>query len=610
MIFILSFLVTLTSSAHAEEEAYFLEPVYSEGSTYDVLKFDSFTPSFERKQSKKLSSNGGISKEIGQELPYHLSENTRPGNVVNFQGSGKRPEDIDVNFLGIPLNAPQGGGFDLNSFPQYLWSGFSFQQGPSAGAYDPRGVAGSLSLKLWTQEAITSTDPDRPVAQASLFRSSARLSQLSAAGTNGNVAAIAGISDGQIEGPAGSISAKIVDGERFRLKGHVVVTHQKVNDLWSERSSASGGTQRIFRLIPVLQIDYRATSEVLTKWTLFYDKSYIANEDPNSPYGPAYGRSRSHVYQGGLESAILYKKTKLGLALRQTDYKNSRFSSEEVIPTEQIFNAQLTHTFDFDAWTIEPSAGGTAVTRFGFLPMFSLGVRRPLGDGTFNIYSRSGFHRRFASLTDRYYKTQYTSENPGIRPEKVLSEELGTEWDTGRVSGSISAFGRVHTQSRYYDIYLLDATRRNVLVPGKVNNRGRSYVYGLLLRNEWDATSYTSLKGRLALTRGRFDTENEPFTYLPEAVGILALDLHDPSRKYSVEFRSKRASSYFGGSETSESLVKLPKYQVFDAELAARVMKNIAVSAAVENIFNRSIEYRVGQPSMGRIYSMNLQGSF
>ena len=42
----------------------------------------------------------------------------------------------------------------------------------------------------------------------------------------------------------------------------------------------------------------------------------------------------------------------------------------------------------------------------------------------------------------------------------------------------------------------------------------------------------------------------------------------------------------------------------------ARVMKQLSVSAAVENIFNQSIEYRVGQPSMGRIYSMNLQGSF
>ncbi|RYZ62791.1 MAG: hypothetical protein EOP09_18460, partial [Proteobacteria bacterium] len=233
MIFILSFvLACLTfSDAHsAGSDGYFLDPVYSEGSTYDVLKFDPFTPSIERKKTKKLSSNGGVSKEISQELPYHLSENTRPGNVTNFQGSGKRPEDIDVNFLGIPLNAPQGGGFDLNSFPQYLWSGFSFQQGPSAGAYDPRGVAGSLSLKLWTQEAITSFKPEDPYARATVFRSSARLSQLSASGTNGEIAALVGVSDGQITGPAGSMSAKLLTRDRLKIKGHVVATNQTVHN--------------------------------------------------------------------------------------------------------------------------------------------------------------------------------------------------------------------------------------------------------------------------------------------------------------------------------------------------------------------------------------------
>src|SRR5690606_36970606 len=118
----------------------------AEGAPLEVLKYDPVLPS--QSQSVEVrGANGSISKELQNTLPFHFAENSRAGSASTVTGSVRGAEEIDISVLGVPLNFPQGGGFYLQTFPQYVWSGYTFQFGPSMGAFDPRGVAGSLNLR-------------------------------------------------------------------------------------------------------------------------------------------------------------------------------------------------------------------------------------------------------------------------------------------------------------------------------------------------------------------------------------------------------------------------------------------------------------------------------
>ena len=122
-------LLTLSFSAFAEDETYTLDPVVSDGTTAESLKFDPVVPAFNGKTEGRMST-GNVAKEIANDLPFHSNSNMKPGNEVGFIGIGKGAEETDVNMLGIPVNRPQGGGADLATFPQYFWSGPRPSKGP------------------------------------------------------------------------------------------------------------------------------------------------------------------------------------------------------------------------------------------------------------------------------------------------------------------------------------------------------------------------------------------------------------------------------------------------------------------------------------------------
>ena len=54
------------------------------------------------------------------------------------------------------FNPPQGGGFDLSVFPQFIWAAYQYQPGPALGTFDPRGTSGSLTLLPWTSQSLNS----------------------------------------------------------------------------------------------------------------------------------------------------------------------------------------------------------------------------------------------------------------------------------------------------------------------------------------------------------------------------------------------------------------------------------------------------------------------
>ena len=261
------FYTTIPASFAETPKLITLDPIVTEGTPYDVLKFDAVSPAYKVKVQNKFST-GNIAKEIANDLPIHINTNSRPGNEVTFQGLGKSAEEIDVNVLGIPLNRAQGGGLDLSVFPQFLWSGANFQIGPSLGAYDPRGVSGALNLRLWTQDAITSDDKSNRFMQ---MHSTRNIQQYSIASDFGRTAALIGVNTGDVVGPAGSISSKIFQRGDSSLRTHLLFTDQDVRVFASERSGSLSVRQRTDRIIPVIQYDKKLSDNALVKTSLFYD---------------------------------------------------------------------------------------------------------------------------------------------------------------------------------------------------------------------------------------------------------------------------------------------------------------------------------------------------
>lgn len=606
------------SSLRAEDETettetVTLDPVIADGTPADALKFDPIVPSLKTKTTLR-ASNGGIAKDLENSLPYHFSDNNRAGNVVNFSGAVKAAEEIDVNVMGIPLNAPQGGGFNLTSFPQYLWNGFNFQVGPALGAYDPRGVAGSLSLRLWSQEALFTEESGYRVTG---FHSTSHVQQFSIGyDKEKNLGIMAGLSTGKVQGPAGSVSYRGYESGKFKSKFHLIATDQKVQDFQSERSTQATADYRTVRVIPILQADYEFAPGVLLKTNFFYDHAYLETDDPSNATGVQ--RERSHIMQGGVETALISGNTKIGLGARQVDFNRLTFAA----PRESILNLQATHTIKSGEYTLDHTIGGTAITRFGLKPMATLGLRREISLGENSSYGnfiRLGYHNRFPSLIDRFTiyvipgfsGLPYAIANPDLGVEKVTSSELGADYHSTDVNASFTVFSRYSKDTRYYQTAVINyAGPPTITRSGQVINYGDSYTFGILPSVDYRALPVLTLGTKVNWTKARYETAHEPVLYQPEWVGIITADLHDSQERYGLAVVQKLATSFLSGSEESTAFTRLPGYGYVDLAARAKFTESVTGSLGVENLFDRQIQFRKSQPTQGRIYVMSAVGVF
>ena len=592
-----------------------IEPVISEGTPAESLKFDPIVPALQEKTKGRVST-GNLGKELANDLPFHTNSNLKPGNEVGFIGVGKGAEETDVNLLGIPINRPQGGGADLATFPQYFWSGYSYQIGPSLGAFDPRGVGGSLSLRLWTQENL-GTESNRATA----FWSSRDIEQFSYGRSGERYAALVGMTTDSVFGPALSFSALPVETGAWKITTHLILSDTKTENFYSERYPSATASQRTDRLIPVVQID-RKFAESILKTSFFYDFSFVDYEDEANPDAKQIKR----VYQFGNESAYVLGSTRIGFGARSVKYDRELQNAVGDYPSEQILNVQATHGFKFATSDrsdvlFEPSLGGYAVTRQGFFPTASIGVReeRRLEDGgKCGEFLRIGFTKRFPSLLDRYYQfyqpagpntTLIGLPNPKLEPENVRSTEFGADFSQGNFKHQLTFFARDYKHARYTQVTPVvvgpSTTKYYQMV-----NAGNAWVVGAMHSEDWRALPVLDFGTRLTYQRSRIEDLKAGFPYSPEWVGIVKAELHDSGNRYGLELVNKAATDFLAYGETSTGASKLPAYYYLDLFLRAEVAPGITVIGGIENVFDRPIQYRIADPDEGRIWSLAVNAVF
>lgn len=586
-----------------------LDPVIANGTPADALKFDPIIPAYTGK-TKGRASTGNVAKEIANDLPFHSSGSLRPGNESGFVGIGKGTEETDVNVLGIPLNRPQGGGSDLATFPQYFWSGYSYQLGPSLGAFDPRGVGGSLTLRLWTQDNL-GTENQRATA----FHSTRKIQQFSYGRSDKNYAALAGVTTGDVTGPAFAFSANAYESGSTRLSTHFLFSDTKVESFYSEKTPTTQGNQRTDRLIPVLQIDHRLAQGQFLKSSFFYDFTFAEYDIE----GVARKKQVKRTHQIGNETAILLGKTRLGIGLRNVAYKRESATAIENIPEEQTLNLQATHTLDFGSLKFEPTLGGTAVTRKGFYPYVSVGLRHETTEDNTHVgeFLRIGFHRRFPSLLDRYYefsqfigtKTLVALPNAGLLPENVRSVETGADYAKGDYRTQITAFLRDYKHARYTSVSSA-ATSPFPTEYYQIQNAGDAYVYGFTHSQDLRALPIFDIGTRMTYQKSRIQDLGAEFPYSPTWVGILKFDLHDTENRYGFEIANKAASQFLSYAESSSDTTRLPAYYYMDISGRARIIADITLFASIEDVFDRKIQYQASTPTEGRVYSVSATANF
>lgn len=282
---------------------------YSSDSPVDLLNDDPILPVVSG-ATHSTAGSGSIQRSISNRVPLPYYETGAPGNIAQFRGLGRSVEDTSVQALGVPLNYPQGGGFDLSIFPQFLWAGFQFQSGPSLGAFDPRAISGTVSLLPWTVDALRGeTEWQRKFW---VMGSSAGLQQTALGMARpGSWAAMLGMSLGKSVGPSGSFSIAFGDPKRLSGRFHLLATHLEVQNPGAQSFPTPNARSLTIRMIPVAQVDYRFSEETLYKGSVFIDGSYLRSNDPDSQL-----YSSDHAYQVGTENVLLHGNWRLGLNLR------------------------------------------------------------------------------------------------------------------------------------------------------------------------------------------------------------------------------------------------------------------------------------------------------
>jgi hypothetical protein len=611
---VFSLLSFTIARADEKPEPLTLDPVISEGTAAEALKFDPVVPAYTAK-SKSRASTGNIGKELANDLPFHTNSNAKPGNEVGVIGIGKGAEETDVNLLGIPINRPQGGGADLATFPQYFWSGYSYQIGPSLGAFDPRGVGGSLTLRLWTQENL-GTESNR----ATYFQSTRHLKQLSVGRSDKSYAILAGMTFDSVVGPGLSFSAIPFETGSTKITTHLIFSDTKTENFYSERYPSTTANQRTDRLIPVIQLDHKFDSSVL-KTSFFYDYAYVDYEDTLDPSA----KQIKKVNQFGNESALLFGNSRIGFGARTVKYERNLENSIGTFPSEQVLNLQASHEFKFgetgrSTTLFEPTIGGYAVTRKGFYPTTSLGLRHEnrLEEGEkCGEFMRVGFTERFPSLLDRYYEfiqpagptTLRGLPNPDLKPENVRSVEFGGDYTKGPYKNQLTFFVRDYEHARYTRVFVDPAAP--TVTNYQMTNAGYAWVAGATQSQDWKALPVFDLGTRVTYQRSQIEDLRSSFPYSPVWVGIVKADLHDPSNRFGLEIVNKGATEFYAYAETSASGAKrLPGYYYLDLFARAEVYSGITVVGGVENVFDRPIQYRLSDPDEGRIYSVSANAVF
>lgn len=580
------------------EDSYTLPPITVEGSSTDLLQYDPVVPA-RTSQTQKTSGSGNLTRELSDRIALPVTDYGTPGSVSQFRGIGRTVEDTNVQSLGIPLNLPQGGGFDFSAFPQFIWSQYRYQLGPQSGGYDPRATSGTLTLVPWTYEAIRNEKQEARVFQ--LF--SQDLTQTAVGIDGGKSALMVGMSTGLARGVSGSKSSRVIDGERFKLDVHYLGTSIKVRTPGSVSFRTPHANQKTVRLIPVLQSDLKLGRESWLKTSVFHDRNRI--ETANPEFG---SKSHSTSIQYGLENALASGPWRAGLSGRKVSYLGPLFPSAQ---RESFAHSSLAYAYRLGKWTIEPKVQADHATHLGVRPGGGLGARLELTDDS-AAFSRVHYAPRLPSLVDRFFFDPAFPPFQGFRGNPALAPEKTVFWVSGHEIESrsgLKSLAQVILQYRQ-DVQIASTSPSDAQYL-TVLNRGTGRAAVVTHELTYPLLPELDIVHALTLTRSDVSQTGQPFPYLPKITDIVGVQAHDPDQ---LDWAVGATLRSVGRSTATGDGVPHGGYALLNLDARKLVAgkageSRLELLGRVENVLGRTIEITRGYEVRGRVVSLALSAS-
>ncbi len=602
--FVLSFvlLTALVASASARADTdvmgrtWLLPEIKVEESTpVETLSLDPTLPVVSGK-SNPSGARGSLENALFNQIALPTTNNAEPGTISQFRGAGRSVTDTEVQALGISLNPPAGGGLDLSTLPQYLWSDFEYQMGPALGAFDLRANSGTLILTPWTESALNSAESS---ASGRVMSSSAGVTQTAAGADWGRQGAIlAGYSGGTATGPSASLSTRWNAGP-LRGKFHVLGSQIEAPVPGSLSYPTPDARQVSTRVLPVLQAD-ADVGEGILKTSAFYDVIDLDNTDPGTKnLYPGESQSNSRTRQGGVELAYLNGGFSLGAGARRTDYglrseySGMRYDTDQA---ETATHASVGYLWQEGAFQLSPRLEGTSLSTYGFRPGASLGARYAFTPGV-STFLRGSSTYIFPGLLDRYYQSSSFMGDPNLLTERDWTLQTGVE---GSAQG---------TQASFQLMYQLrqDAIVNPASGYGSPSNVGDATLGTALATVNQDLVSGFQAFTSASYRWSRVLQTGARFPYVPQYSQVVGLKWADSPETPKVQLRSSfRAVTE--STVTSETDL-LPGYGVL--ELGAQVrLAQVNLILQVEDALDRAPQFTKDYPSQGRLVSGGLQATF
>jgi len=557
----------------------------------EVLSYDSMVPKTDFTLGN-YGTTGFVDQDFARKAPIAVNQYGYSGALTQLRGLARSSSDTNVQALGVPLNLPQGGGFDLSVFPSFLWSHASFQLGQSFVSMNPYSQSGALSLTPWTASAVNSRSSEFTKPKVSGVYTDPGIYQgsLSSRLTSG-VAATVGVLKGKTRGVSGGTSAVLLDKAQTRLSVHMLGTQVESDSLGSTVFPTPNATQETIRLIPFLQLDHAFTKKGLLKTSVYGDYSKIVYDEPDSGF-----LSEDISSQLGTESVFIYEPWKWGLGFRQVRFNKVDFEA----PIENIFFIQAARKWSLgQSYEIESKVKVTQAGRFKAFPSMSL-----TGQKSFNqksrLFIKLSYSSKVPSLVDRYYEMPGMFQgNPNLGLERAVTFLVGSSWDEKNLQNKIQIY-----LQRLNSVQLPVQASDSLM---SVENQGSAQMLALLHSIRYQITPKVALSNSLSLTQSYVFQTNQPYYYQPMATEIFTLDIQPfeilRETRVGVDFRAQSSRVYNDQGE------RLPGVSVFDFWATYGSSQSaLNFGMRVNNGFNKETETVKNYPSQGRSFSFFVTG--
>jgi hypothetical protein len=593
--FVFSALTTNALASDSSEVT--LPPIVKDVSPIDFLAEDPIVPLLSG-AAKTNTSEGSIQHTLTNDLPYAATDPSSPGQTSQFLGLGSSSEDTDIQTLGIPLNSPQGGGFDFSSLPQFLWSDYRFQPGPSAASLDPRGIAGTLSLTPWTAQAISQATgqagDEKGTGQFTALYSTSNLTQLSIGGQYGDRAAVlVGNSSGLLNGPSGSLSARVYHDDHLDIRFHLLMTDVDATLQYAPPEAISAHAL-VVRNIPVLQIDWNVSPDVKFKSSIYYDNTYLRDEDFSNALF-----TQERVQQVGIENALFVSGWKFGASVREVSFSQWANNVSFVAPDETTSSFQTSRLFVLSGdvgnrLMFEGTAEAMNLNRFGFYPEAAAGLRQEWDSGRSGAYIRGNFTRRFPSLVDRFYVVNGFVPNPALQPEKDITGIVGIETKQANWDASAQVYEQLRKNAE------VTQTFPTYFTPVETGN---AHLFSLVLSAGVRPIQALRIFDSANFTRSHVDLFDSAFPYIPNFIDVLGAEA-----ALGLGFAAD-AEARFQSSAYISSGVALASTSYLDLGASYDLNSRIKLLGRIENITDNQVILSPFSPPKGRVFSIALSGT-